>query len=44
MKKRGATEYEDIEFEIGAETPAAYLNWGLKKISCRAYLLFVIIF
>lgn len=44
FQKEGATEKGDVGFEIGVLGTSAHLCWGLKKISCRDYLLFLKIF
>ena len=40
FEKDGATENGGINFEIGDIGTSAHLYWRLKKMSCRACLLF----
>ena len=44
FEKEGAAEESNVDFEIGVNAPAARQCCRLRKISCRAYLLFYLLF
>ena len=43
FEKEGAAENGGVEFEIGDIDTSAQLQWRLKKISCKACLLFIVL-
>ena len=40
LEKKGQKNKGELTLKQGMDAPAAHLNWGLKKIPCRACLLF----
>ena len=43
FEKERAAENGGVEFEIGDIDTSAHLYWRLKKISCKACLLFIVL-